>query len=162
MLMNHNQSFYTVRGYQLLEEGKRQLTPAMEDYLEMIYRSSLNEEYLRVGTLAELLNVRASSVTKMVQSLAHLKLLDYKKYGIIILTNKGKKIGEFLLNRHNIIERFLSKLGVTKNLLIETELIEHNISKETVKRIEYLNRFFESNPKVFKEFENYRDNLKED
>ena len=67
-------NFHTVRGYQLLEQKKRTLTPAMEDYLEMIYRSSLKDGYIRISTLSALLNVRAPSATKMVQKLTALDL----------------------------------------------------------------------------------------
>jgi len=33
-----NSEFHTVRGYQLIEQEKKLLTSAMEDYLEMIFR----------------------------------------------------------------------------------------------------------------------------
>ncbi|GAE87129.1 iron-dependent transcriptional repressor [Acetivibrio straminisolvens JCM 21531] len=35
--------FHTVRGYQLIEQEKKLLTSAMEDYLEMIFRNIGNE-----------------------------------------------------------------------------------------------------------------------
>jgi hypothetical protein len=44
------QEFHTVRGYQLLEQHRKILTPAMEDYLEMIYRNSLVKGYIRINT----------------------------------------------------------------------------------------------------------------
>ena len=44
-------------------------------------------------------------------------LLDYKRYGIILLTDEGKKIGKFLLERHIIIERFLRTIDVNGNIL---------------------------------------------
>ncbi|HBM75724.1 MAG TPA: DtxR family transcriptional regulator, partial [Clostridiaceae bacterium] len=51
------------------EQEKRVLTSSMEDYLEMIYRNSLEAGSMRINTLSELLNVRPSSTTKMVQKL---------------------------------------------------------------------------------------------
>lgn len=150
--MEEPRQFHTVRGYQLLEQNKKLLTSAMEDYLEMIYRNSLVEGYMRINTLSELLNVQAPSATKMVQKLSKFGLLDYKKYGIIFLTENGKEIGMFLLHRHNIIETFLKSIGVSDNLLIETELIEHVISVNTLQRIELLNNFFKANPDLSKLF----------
>lgn len=144
--MEEPRQFHTVRGYQLLEQNKKLLTSAMEDYLEMIYRNSLVEGYMRINTLSELLNVQAPSATKMVQKLSKLGLLDYKKYGIIFLTENGKEIGMFLLHRHNVIETFLRNMDVGDNLLIETELIEHVISANTLHKIELLNSFLEKNP----------------
>lgn len=152
----NNEEFYTVRGYQLLKYSQNSLTSAMEDYLEMIYRNSQDEGYIRVNTLAELLNVKASSTTKMVQKLARLELLNYQKYGIIKLTEKGRQIGAFLLKRHNIIAEFLKFLGVGDSILPETELIEHNISVETLQKIDLLNRFFDTNPEMKTIFEQYR------
>ncbi len=123
-----NNEFHTVRGYQLLEQNKSVLTSAMEDYLEMIYRNSIKEGYIRINTLAELLNVKAASASRMVQKLGILGLLIYKKYGIILLSESGKEIGEYLLKRHHIIEDFLKLLGCEDDLLQQTELMEHNLN----------------------------------
>lgn len=158
--MEDMQKFHTVRGYQLLEQNKKLLTSAMEDYLEMIFRNSLEEGYMRINTLSERLNVQASSATKMVQKLTGLGLLDYKKYGIIFLTENGKEIGKFLLHRHTIIEAFLNNLGVGESILVETELIEHNISASTLEKIDFLNKFFETNPEFLQKFEQFKTDSK--
>lgn len=148
--------FHTVRGYQLLEQNKKLLTPAMEDYLEMIYRYSLVEDYLRVNTLSELLNVQASSVTKMIQKLHELGLIHYKKYGIISLTDNGREIGQYLLERHNVLEKFLRILSNDDSLLIETELIEHSISPETLDSIKVFNEYLARNPEILKDFQAFK------
>ncbi len=140
--------FHTVRGYQLLSQNKNLLTSAMEDYLEMIYRNSLVEGYMRINTLSDLLNVAAPSATKMVQKLSKLGLLDYKKYGIIFLTENGREIGRFLLDRHNTIQQFLRNLGVSDDILIETELIEHYVSVTTLSKIGLFNKFLQNNPEI--------------
>lgn len=153
--MDENSKFHTVRGYQLMEQNKKLLTSAMEDYLEMIYRYSLNEEYLRINTLSELLNVAAPSATNMVQKLHNLGMLDYRKHGIIMLTETGKEIGKFLLLRHEIIEVFLKNLGVKESALIETELIEHNISAPTLQKMSIFNKFLKQNPEIIERFEKF-------
>jgi len=156
---NDNQEFYTVRGYELLEQGKKDkkmLTSAMEDYLEMIYRHSSQDGYIRINLLSELLNVKPSSATKMVQKLASLGLLDYKKYDIILLTEKGKLIGEYLLRRHSIIEKFLKNIGVKENILAQTELIEHNVKDNTLNSIHLLNSVFEDHPAILKKYIDYK------
>lgn len=153
--MEEASQFHTVRGYQLLEKSDKYLTPAMEDYLEMIYRNSLTEGYMRINTLSELLNVAAPSATKMVQKLSHLGFLNYKKYGIIFLTEKGVEVGRFLLHRHEILQEFLFNLGVEEDLLLETELVEHNISLATLEKIDLYNHFLLENPTVRIEFLNF-------
>ncbi len=148
--------FYTVRGYELKEYGKDSLTPALEDYLEMIYRNSLEEPYIRINTLASLLNVKDSSASKMVKKLGELGLVNYEKYGIVTLTEEGKREGEFLLIRHNIIESFLSFIGCKENTLAQTELIEHYISPSTVENIEILYNFFYDNKDILERYISYR------
>jgi Mn-dependent transcriptional regulator len=144
--MNGQPDFHTVRGYQLLEQSGRLLTPAMEDYLEMIYRHSLTESYMRVNTLAQLLNVRPPSATSMVKKLTTLGLLNYKKYDIIFLTDKGAELGKLLLERHASIEVFLKNLGVSENVLTDTERMEHILSDETLRRFSLFNRFLAESP----------------
>jgi len=153
--------FRTVRGYELLNQNKNQLTSAMEDYLEMIYRNIGQEGYMRINTLSELLNVKPSSATRMVQKLKELGLIRYEKYGIIFLSEEGKEYGKFLLERHNVVEKFLKSLGIKENLLTETELVEHNISKNTMERINKLNRILEAHPEIISEFENFNSSTDE-
>jgi Mn-dependent DtxR family transcriptional regulator len=52
----------------------------------------------------------------MVQKLTEAGFLKYEKYGIIFLTDQGREIGEFLLKRHNIIEKFLGKMSEYKTI----------------------------------------------
>lgn len=151
-----NKEFHTVRGYQLLEENKRHLTSAMEDYLEMIYRNSMDEGYIRIGRLAELLNVRAPSASKMVHRLSELGLLKFKKYGIIMMNENGKEIGEYLLERHKIIEDFLKLLGCEEDLLQQTELIEHTVNPEALKNIRLFSSFLINNDEIRNKYNEYR------
>lgn len=129
--------FRTVRGYQLMKLSR--LSPSMEDYLEMIYRASLESGTLRLSALSARLNVRPPSATKMVQRLAAGGFVLYHRYDTLELTADGRALGEYLYSRHNIIEHFLSLLGVRENLLKETELIEHNISPGTLGRLSLFN-----------------------
>jgi len=156
--MSDSDKFYTVRGYEILKKHKKLLTYSMEDYLEMIYRKSLSEGYTRINALSKSLNVRPSSATKMVQKLAKLGFVRYRKYDVILLTEKGKDMGKFLLDRHNIIEKFFNILGLKENILVNIELMEHNITNNALEEINMLNCFFQENPSVqrlFKEYKNY-------
>lgn len=159
MVIHINENFYTTRGYEIQSYTNNLLTSSMEDYLEMIYRGSLTDGFIRLNKLANLLNVKDSSASKMVQKLGKLKLINYEKYGVITLTPKGIDIGSFLLYRHNILERFLSFLGSDENILIETELIEHVISKETVNNLSLLNSFFNDNEDVMLKFLKYKEGI---
>lgn len=123
--------FKTQKGYDL--ERKEKITFAMEDYIEMIYR--LEEETTKITTLANLLNIKPSSVSKMIDKLKDLNLVDKEKYGSISLTQEGKILGSYLLNRHNILCRFFKKINGYENLYL-VEQIEHFFDKQTIKNIE--------------------------
>lgn len=153
--------FYTVRGYELQRYNRTMLTPALEDYLEMIYRSSLNESYIRISILAQLLNVKDSSASKMVKKLGELGFVNYEKYGIVTLTDKGKELGKELLKRHDIIEKFLMFIGCNEDALIQTELIEHIITDDTVENVQILYDFFHSKSDILEEYINYKNKFKQ-
>ena len=156
MNKNKKDEFYTLRGYRQMNQEKNLLTASMEDYLEMIYRMSMKEDYVRMNQLAKNLNVRPSSATKIVQKLKELRMVDYQKYGIIRLTEEGEKLGEFLLNRHNIIEEFLKNIGTVDTRLKDTEIMEHGVSLSTLENIDILNKYLADNPSILEEFERYK------
>lgn len=158
--MNNEREFRTVRGYQILDAESKALTASMEDYLEMIYRICGEEGYARVNRLAERLNVRPSSTTKVIKKLKDLGLVNYQKYGVIKLTEKGKALGSFLLKRHEVIEEFLKILGVEETRLKDTEMIEHDVSLSTLRGLYTLNRFLRETPDVMKQYEAFRIKLK--
>ena len=136
--------FYTFREY--MNKIDTFLTASMEDYLEMIFRLSQKNGYTRMHELASALNVQPPAATRMVQKLADMKLIKYEKYGILMLEDLGNKMGSFLLMRHNTIESFLNILGVDeKDILEETEKMEHTINNNTLNCISIFVDFFKNN-----------------
>jgi Mn-dependent DtxR family transcriptional regulator len=118
-------------------------TPSMEDYLERIYKLIDEKGYARVSDIAEGLEVHPSSVTKMIQKLDKDEYLIYEKYRGLILTTKGKKIGKRLVDRHQLLEEFLSVIGVQKeNIYADVEGIEHHLSWDSITQIEMLLEYF--------------------
>ena len=154
-----NSDFRTVRGYQLVNQREGQLTPALEDYLEMAYRLCMENDYARVGQLSELLNVKPSSASKMIFKLSNLGYLKYDRYEIIQLTDSGREIGEYLLKRHKTVESFLTLIG-SLNPLEETELVEHSLSASTVSDLNDLLEFFNLNPAKKNSFYEFKESKK--
>lgn len=130
------EGFYTMKGYTLLSAGE--ITSAMEDYLEMIARRQLSYDTVRVVDLSSQLHVKASSVTKMIQQLVKAGLVNAKKYGYITLTQDGVSLGNYLLYRHNVLNRFLCLLNNSKDELEQVEKIEHFLDEKTIKNLEKL------------------------
>lgn len=155
------EDFFTFSEYMKKEEDS--LTASMEDYLEMIYRLSSNIGFTRIHDLASALNVQPPSATKMVQKLSEMNFVDYEKYGIIILTEEGKNKGAFLMHRHNVVEGFLKILGISKEILEQTEKIEHTVNQNTLKCLEDFIYFIQKNPDVISKFDSFRkENNKEE
>jgi len=120
------------------EDAKKRgcLTPAAEDYLEMIYRlSEENKRPVRICELSERLNVSPSSASRMAQSVSAWGYVDFRRYGYITLTELGCRTGAYLIHRHRVVSDFLLWL-TGEERLTEAERIEHYLSPRTVLAME--------------------------
>lgn len=138
-------------------------TPTMEDYIEQIYLLFENKGYARVSDIAESLSVHPSSVTKMVQKLDRESYLHYERYRGLILTAKGKKIGKRLVDRHDLLEKFLHIIGVEEeNIYDDVEGIEHHLSWNSIDRIGDLVQYFEEQPERIKKLKLIQEETEEE
>ena len=120
--------------------------------MERIYKLIDEKGYARVSDIAEGLEVHPSSVTKMIQKLDKDQYLIYEKYRGLILTNKGKKMGKRLVDRHQLLESFLTMIGVREeNIYGDVEGIEHHLSWDSITCIETLVEYFRREPKRLEE-----------
>ncbi|MEI3611734.1 transcriptional regulator MntR [Pseudogracilibacillus sp. SO30301A] len=127
-------------------------TPSMEDYIEQIYNLIETKGYARVTDIAEALLVHPSSVTKMVQKLDKDNYVNYEKYRGFVLTDKGNKVGERLVFRHDLLEEFLEIIGVDEEKIYDdVEGIEHHLSWNAIDRIADLVDYFKADEKRLKE-----------
>ncbi|HEY4389875.1 MAG TPA: transcriptional regulator MntR [Paenibacillus sp.] len=127
-------------------------TPSMEDYLERIYKLIDEKGYARVSDIAEGLEVHPSSVTKMIQKLDKDEYLIYEKYRGLVLTNKGKKVGKRLVDRHQLLEEFLELIGVDdSNIYKDVEGIEHHLSWDSITCIASLVEYFKRDESKIRE-----------
>lgn len=144
-MINKSLTFFYING------GLGMPTPSMEDYIEQIFLLIESKGYARVSDIAEALSVHPSSVTKMVQKLDKDDYLVYEKYRGLILTSKGKKVGKRLVDRHDLLEKFLQIIGVKEeNIYQDVEGIEHHLSWNSIDRIGDLVQFFEEDPERVK------------
>ena len=136
MADEESSEFHTLKGYRL-QEGD-EITESMEDYLEMLCRHMLDKGDMRVSALAEQLNVRPSSASKMVGKLKELELVRFEKYGLITLTDRGYEIGRYLLWRHEVLSRFFCWLNGSEGELRQVERVEHFMDRDTIENLERL------------------------
>lgn len=138
-------------------------TPSVEDYLERIYKLIDEKGYARVSDIAVGLQVHPSSVTKMIQKLDRDQYVVYEKYRGLILTGKGKRIGKRLVDRHDLLERFLRQIGVDeRNIYADVEGIEHHLSASSIASIELLLEWFKRNPILVEQLSALRNELERD
>ena len=135
---NDENAYFTFKGYQLNNDSN--LTSSMEDYLEMIIRLKEKQPFVRINELANNLNVRPSSASKMVTKLSQEGFLEYQKYGIITLTELGKQWGEYFIYRHQVLNNFLCLLNNSHNELEQVEKIERFLNKKTIDNLALLTK----------------------
>src|SRR4030042_1297139 len=97
---------------------KKKLSASSEDYLEAIYNLICRHKVARSRDIAKSLGVSRASVKGALKSLGNKGLVDYKPYGFIVLTEKGRQQAESVVRRHNIIESFFSQTYKTIRLII--------------------------------------------
>jgi Mn-dependent DtxR family transcriptional regulator len=129
----------------------------MEDYLEKIYELMNEKGYARVSDIASSLDVQPSSVTKMLQKLDDNQYVTYEKYRGIILTARGRRLGELMKKRHAMLADFLRMLGVNEETIQkDVEGIEHHVSPSTLEALQGLVLFFGEHPECLEKFQQYQ------
>jgi Mn-dependent transcriptional regulator len=128
------------------------LSPSLEDYLEEIYRFSLGGEIVRATDISHRLGVSLPSVSKALGKLRAGDYITYRKYGVIGLTDKGRQIGCYLVDRNGLLQDFLRLIHAGCDIGAEAEAMEHYLSRSTIAAIERLMKFMEQNPDVYERF----------
>lgn len=136
--------FLTDSGYAGEIRKNGGISPATEDYLEMVCRLARSDEEgasetmrpVRICELAEKLHVSPSSASRMAQSMSLRGFVDFKRYGFITLTAAGAEMGDYLIRRHKVVLEFLEWLRGDRDCFEEAERIEHHLSRRTVEAME--------------------------
>lgn len=110
---------------------------AVENYLKLVYKLSVESDRVTPAMVAEGLEVSPAAVTKMVKKLQELKLIDYERGRGLVLTHKGRKIALEVLRHHRLIELYLhDQLGFGwDEVHEEAERLEHVISERFEEKI---------------------------
>ncbi len=89
------------------------LSPSLEDYLEVIWDLEEINTVARVKDISERLEVKRSSVTIALRTLGEKGLVNYSPYAIITLTDEGKRVGAEIRHKHNLLRTFFTEvLGI--------------------------------------------------
>ncbi|TDQ22059.1 metal-dependent transcriptional regulator [Tenacibaculum caenipelagi] len=79
-----------------------------ENYIKAMYHLTADSKNgISTNSIAKKLETKASSVTDMVKKLSDKKVVVYKKYQGVTLTDFGKKIAANIIRKHRLWEVFL-------------------------------------------------------
>lgn len=120
-----------------LHEGERQLSPVLENYLEIIFRQETSEGAARASAIAETAGVSRSTVTSALKSLKAMGYVDYEPYSLIHLTETGLEVGRDIAHRHMVFQEFFEhilQLDARTASDVACEL-EHVVPPEVIRRV---------------------------
>ena len=98
---------------------------------------NLEVQEVRITDIARSLGISKPSVNRAMNTLKELELLEHEHYGKITLTDAGRDTAKNILDTNKIVYRFLTEiLDVDEQTaLAEADLMEHDISKGTRKKL---------------------------
>ncbi len=104
-----------------------------EDYVEAIADAIASHGLCRAVDLVTHFAVTHATVNNTIGRLQRDGFVETAPYKPIELTTMGKRLAAQARRRHQIVEDFLIRLGVSaKTAAIDSEGLEHHVSKETL------------------------------
>jgi len=124
------------------------LTPALEDYLETIYRLMSESGFARVRDIAQARDVRPGSVSPAMKRLDDLGLIQYERREFVRLTDDGLAVARKVYSRHRVLRRFFESFLKLPAAVAEHDACaaEHALSTLTVDRLVRLFEYMEVCP----------------
>jgi len=124
-------------------------TQTEENYLKAIFHlSEISSKGISTNAIAKKLATKASSVSDMMKKLSEKKVIAYKKYQGVLLTDFGKKTASNIVRKHRLWEVFLvEKLNFSWAEVHEVaEQLEHIKSPKLINEIDALLGFPKQDP----------------
>lgn len=115
----------------------QQLSSAIEDYLQAVFRIEQQKRFARVRDIADALGVAKSSATAALKTLSEKGLVNYVPYEPVTLSPQGHKQAERIVLRHRIIVDFLENvLGIAPERADSIACgMEHGIDRDALERL---------------------------
>ncbi len=124
------------------------LTPNMEMYLKTIFEIIDSGDPPRIKVIADRLGVTMPSVSGAVETLHKRGFVGHSPYGKVALTKEGRKVARKVIERNNLIYRFLKEvLGLPEATAQKDACtLEHVVSRNTLGRFSQFLEFLEVCP----------------
>ncbi len=135
--------------------GGRELTPVLENYLEIIFQLEMHEGAARAGAIADEAGVSRSTVTSSLKVLKSMGLVEYSPYSLIRLTDEGLIIGRDIAHRHLVFQELLQHiLYVHEERANEVAcMLEHVVPPDVIKRVGQFILFLKSRPEFWEKWQ---------
>lgn len=126
------------------------LTPAQEDYLEIILALAREHRVARVRDIARSKGVRMASVSDALKRLSGQGLVDYQAREFVQLTAEGEAQAQRVAGRHDFLRRFFTEILLLDPETAERDActVEHHLSPATVERLASFYQFVQSCPET--------------
>jgi DtxR family Mn-dependent transcriptional regulator len=113
------------------------LTPPLEDYLEVIAHLCRESSVARVKDIAKRMDVSNPGVVRALRQLKRRRLVEQQPYGFVRLTDYGTQSAAAIIERHETLAEFLENvLGLDPTRAAEDACrMEHAASIETILRL---------------------------
>lgn len=85
------------------------ITPALENYVRVLYDLQTSEKMPRVKHVAKMLKVKVPTVVESLKKLENAGILEHEKYGYIRLTPKGIALAERIHKNNRIVYDFATR-----------------------------------------------------
>ena len=119
-------------GTRVMWNSTMRIHKSAEDYLEMILRLTEEKGYARSVDIAMGLGVSKPSVSVAMKQLREGGYIVMDKDNYISLTDTGKEIAHRIYERHKVLTRMLTMIGVDEQTAENDACkVEHDISVQT-------------------------------
>jgi DtxR family transcriptional regulator, Mn-dependent transcriptional regulator len=117
---------------------RSKVSPSAEEYLMTLYSYESLGKPLGSSKLADILGIKAPSVTGMLRRLHIRGLVEYRRYKPPELTDIGKIAAVRLIRRQRLVETFLyEELDFGwEEIHDEAKILSHNVSDRLLKKID--------------------------
>ncbi len=126
----------------------KKLTASLEDYIEVIASLAGSSGETRAADIADNMGVSRPSVTVALRALSSRKLVNYRPYSTVSLTEEGCTLAAAVLRKHRILSRFFNEiLGAGEELADQAACrVEHAIGEEITDRLVEFLAFIDNCP----------------
>ncbi len=120
--------------------SEKPLSENVEEYLEVLYKLSLEEQPVKTTKISKMLNIAPPSVTQMIKKLERDGYVHYSPYKGVNLTEEGYKIASSITRKHRLLERFLYDVLKIKKEKIHDQAceMEHALSDDAERALCHL------------------------